>query len=111
MVKEGIWVEITTTLITGLNDDEKELCEMAKFLKNLDPAIPWHLNTFRPDYKMLDRPATDFSVLEKAYAIGKEVGLPYVYAYSTEVTDEKDSTFCPKCGELLIERQIGRAHV
>jgi pyruvate formate lyase activating enzyme len=104
MVKEGIWVEITTTLITDLNDNEKELSEMANFLKKLDPAIPWHLNTFRPDYKMLDRPATDYTILEKAYAIGKEAGLLYVYAYSTEVADEKDSTFCPKCGELLIER-------
>ena len=105
MVKGGIWVEITTTLITDLNTDEKELREMAGFLKKLDPAIPWHLNTFRPDYKMIDRPTTDYTVLEKAYTIGKEMGLSYVYAYSTEVADEKDRTFCLKCGELLIERR------
>jgi pyruvate formate lyase activating enzyme len=102
----GIWVELTTLLIHNTNDSEKDLRWIAEFIKDIDPSIPWHLSAMHPDYKMIDSSFTPYSTLERAWNIGREVGLKYVYAYTTEQTTEKDSTFCPKCNELLIERHF-----
>jgi pyruvate formate lyase activating enzyme len=99
-----IHLEITTLVIPGVNDSEKELTQIAQFIKDeLGPEIPWHISRFFPAYKMLDVPPTPIETLEKAYEIGKKVGLKFVYLGN--VSDpKKESTYCPKCGEPVIER-------
>ncbi|MGC8880737.1 MAG: AmmeMemoRadiSam system radical SAM enzyme [Minisyncoccia bacterium] len=99
----GIWEEITTLIIPGYNDSEKELKEIAKFLCNISPDLVWHITAFYPAYKMLDIPSTSLKTLIKAYQIGKEAGLKYVY--TGNIPDKNlESTFCPNCQEKLIER-------
>lgn len=102
--KNKIWIEVTTMLIEGVNDSVKDLKWIASFLKNISPNIPWHLSAMHPDYKMKEGRVTPYSRLERAYKIGREAGLKYVYAYSTENTTKLDNTYCSKCGKLLIER-------
>ena len=104
--KAGVWVELTTLLIDGVNDSERDIQWIVKFIKNINPSIPWHLSAAHPDYKMTDIQVTPYSTLERAWKIGKEEGLKYVYAYTTEQTTDKDSTFCRKCGTILIERHF-----
>src|SRR4030042_483611 len=76
--KAGIHIEITTLLIPDLNDNEKELEKIAKFIASIDKKIPWHISRFFPMYKILDKHTTPISSLEKAYKIGKK-HLKYVY--------------------------------
>lgn len=102
--KNNIWTEATTMLIEGVNDSEKDIKWIANFLKNTSSDIPWHLSAMHPDFKMRNGRVTPYSILERAYKIGREAGLKYVYAYSTEKTTELDNTYCSKCGKLLIER-------
>ena len=102
MVAEGIWVEVTTLLIEGENDSDKDLTEMAEFIANdLGRHVPWHLSAFHPDYKMQDHEYTGIDTLKRASVIGKKAGLYYVYMGNVPVHGD---TFCPKCGELLIDR-------
>ncbi len=102
MVKEGIWVEVTTLLIEGDNDSDKDLQEMAHFIANeLGVDVPWHLSAFHPDYKMLDHKQTKLSTLERANKIAKQAGLHYVYLGNVSVHND---TYCPDCGTLLIDR-------
>lgn len=54
----GVWVEVTTLVIPGLNDSTEELTDIAQFIKGVDMGIPWHVSAFYPTYKMLDRPRT-----------------------------------------------------
>jgi pyruvate formate lyase activating enzyme len=49
----GVWVEITTLLIPGLNDSETELRDLAQFIVSLGQEVPWHISRFHPTYKML----------------------------------------------------------
>jgi pyruvate formate lyase activating enzyme len=77
--KLGIWIEITTLLIPCYNDSEGEIRAIAKFIKELSPDIPWHISRFFPAYLMGDLPPTPVSTLKRAYEIGKEEGLRYVY--------------------------------
>ena len=99
-----VWIEVTTLLIPGLNDGNDELRAMAVWLAEVDPEIVWHVTAFRPAYKMLDRPPTLPRTLARAYEIGKEAGLHYVYVGNVMDAD-RESTFCPQCGQLLIRRR------
>ncbi len=104
LMKElGVWVEITTLIIPGLNDSDEFLGWTAEFIKSLDPAIPWHVTSFYPTYKLLDIPGTPVSTLRKAREIGLSAGLKYVYEGNLP-GEGGENTYCPSCGELLIER-------
>ncbi|CAN2047346.1 pyruvate formate lyase activating enzyme [Candidatus Magnetomoraceae bacterium gMMP-1] len=100
----GIFVEVTTLLITGLNDDPKELTELVDFIvKSLGPETPWHVSRFHPCYRLTDRPATSVESLKMARQIGMERGLQHVFVGNVP-GDNSESTFCYSCGKLLIDR-------
>jgi pyruvate formate lyase activating enzyme len=99
----GVWVEITTLVIPGWNDSAEELRDIARFIKGVDPAMPWHVTAFHPTYKMTDRPPTPVSTLKRAREIGREEGLRFVYQGNVP-GEGGENTYCPACGELLIQR-------
>ena len=107
MKDKGIWLEITTLLIPGLNDSPEELKDIAAFISNLCPEIPWHISRFHPQFKMLKVPSTPVSSLHRARYIGKEAGLKYVYSGNVP-GDEGENTYCSNCNKLLIKRYIYR---
>ena len=99
----GIWLEVTTLLIPGLNDSIEELKEIAQFLANLDPNIPWHISRFHPTYRLTHIPSTPPERIQRARDLGYEAGLNYVYTGNLP-GDEGEKTFCHECGELIIDR-------
>jgi pyruvate formate lyase activating enzyme len=99
----GVWVEITTLIIPGLNDSEEELRELARFIVSLGRETPWHISRFHPTYKMLDRSPTAVQILENARKIGLDEGLRYVYTGNIP-GDPGEDTFCYHCGQLLVDR-------
>jgi pyruvate formate lyase activating enzyme len=103
MKGKGIWIEVTTLVVPGMNDDEKELKDIADFLVEVGREIPWHISRFTPRYMMTDRKPTPLAALKKAYEVGKKAGLRYVYLGNVP-GDETEDTFCYSCGELLIKR-------
>ncbi len=100
---KGIWIEITTLLISGKNDSDEEIRSIAEFIADLDPAIPWHLSAFHPMYKMLDVPRTPSQTLRRAYTIGQEAGLKYLYVGNSD-DEDYESTYCPQCRNKVIDR-------
>jgi len=101
----GFWVEVVTLLVPDFNDSDDELRQIAKFLAWVSPDIPWHVTAFHPTYKMTDRPRTPADSLRRAYEIGREAGLHFVYAGNLPgLIDGAENTCCPGCNELLIER-------
>lgn len=99
----GVWVEVTTLVIPGLNDSEAELTEIAEFIASVDPSMPWHVTGFHPTYKLTDRPATSASSLQKAREIGLAAGLRYVYEGNIPGAGG-ENTVCPSCQARLINR-------
>jgi pyruvate formate lyase activating enzyme len=101
----GIFVEVTTLIVPGLNDDPAELKDLAAFIvEDLGPETPWHISRFHPTYKLNDRPATPVATLTAARKIGLNAGLRYVYTGNVP-GDAGENTFCYGCGELVIERR------
>ena len=93
MKKMGVWLEVTTLLIPGLNDSKEELKGLAKFLVDLDPDIPWHISRFHPTYRLTDVPPTPPDSIHRASEIGYEAGLKYVYSGNIP-GDKGEKTFC-----------------
>ncbi len=99
-----VWVEVTTLLIPGLNDGDDELRLLSRFVRDrMSPDVPLHFSAFHPSYKMLDRPPTPPATLTRARAIAMGEGLRYVYTGNVH-DPEGDTTFCPRCGARVIER-------
>ncbi|MFC1569523.1 radical SAM protein, partial [bacterium] len=99
----GIWVEVTTLLIPGLNDSQDELKQIAEFIVSVDPGMPWHISRFYPTYRMTDRQPTPPASVQKARQIGLDAGIQYVYTGNLP-GDEGESTFCYHCHTRLIHR-------
>lgn len=99
----GVWVEVTTLLIPGVNDSDEELGALATWLAAISPDIPWHLWRFHPDYRMTSIPWTHVRDLDRAVTIGRNAGLRYIYTSNTP-GDPNQHTRCPNCAAMLIER-------
>ncbi|NCP88083.1 MAG: AmmeMemoRadiSam system radical SAM enzyme [Anaerolineae bacterium CG_4_9_14_3_um_filter_57_17] len=102
----GLWVEVVTLVVPGLNDSNEELWQAARFLRGLSANIPWHVTAFHPDYTLTDRGATPAETLIRAAEIGREAGLNFVYAGNLPgQVGEYEETRCPACGCSLIKRR------
>ncbi|EFK08628.1 conserved hypothetical protein [delta proteobacterium NaphS2] len=97
-----IWVEVTTLVIPGQNDSDGELQHIARFIAGVSPEIPWHISRFHQSYQYGDTIPTPPETLRKAYRLGKEAGLQFVYVGN--MPGEEKDTLCPACSHPLIER-------
>ena len=107
----NVWLELTTLLIPGRNDDERELTALSRWVaEELGPDVPLHFTAFHPDYKLTDIAPTPPATLTRARRIALDQGLRYVYTGNVH-DSEGGSTYCHACGERLIERdwfRLGR---
>jgi pyruvate formate lyase activating enzyme len=102
--RRGVFIEVTTLVIPGINDSEPELKNMAAFLVNeLGPETPWHISRFHPTYQLLDVSPTPMGTLSRARDIGLKAGLKYVYIGNVP-GHPSENTYCPECGKIIIER-------
>jgi pyruvate formate lyase activating enzyme len=100
----GVWIELTTLIIPGLNDSDKELTALARFIATeLGCETPWHVSRFFPTYRLTDRPGTPLATLQRAGEIGRAAGLHYVYEGNVPGAGG-ETTWCPGCGKALIVR-------
>lgn len=98
------WLEITTLLIPGHNDSDKEIDQETKWIaENLGLDVPVHFTAFHPAYQLLDVASTPLETVRRAREIALKNGLKYVYTGNVIDTDG-NSTYCANCGKLLIER-------
>lgn len=99
-----VWFEITTLLIPGENDSEREVDELSKWVvEALGPDVPLHFTAFHPDYKMMDKPPTPPATLTRSRRIAMKNGLRYVYTGNVH-DEDGGSTYCHQCGKRLIGR-------
>lgn len=104
LVSAGIWVEVTTLVVPGMNDSEDELSDIAGFIAgDLGVDVPWHVSRFHGDYKMTDTPSTPMKTLDSAIEAGQRAGLRYLYCGNVPA-GQHENTRCPNCGATLIRR-------
>lgn len=102
----GLWIEIVTLVVPGLNDSDRELTAIAEFVASVSPDVPWHLTAFHPDYKMADHADTSAGRLVSAARIGRDAGLRFVYAGNMAGrVGRLEDTRCPGCDRTLVARR------
>jgi len=102
--KWNMHVEVVTNIIPEMNDDEQQLGALATWIKDeLGELTPWHVTRFYPQHEMMDLKPTPISTLERAYDIGRQAGLQFVYTGNV-AGNEHESTICYNCGTLNIGR-------
>jgi len=100
----GVWYEIVYLIITSLNDSDEELKDMSRWVyENLGPDVPLHFSRFYPKYQLRNLRPTDPERLTTARNIAMDTGLRYVYIGNVP-GDPSESTYCPKCKKMLINR-------
>jgi pyruvate formate lyase activating enzyme len=100
----GIFVEVTTLVIPGYNDDDANLQALTRWIvDHVGPETPWHVSRFYPAFHMPDEPPTPIETLRRAADIGREAGLAHVYIGNAPELEAED-THCAGCGSLVIER-------
>jgi len=103
--ERGFWLELVTLVVPGFNDDDAQLRRAADYIASVSPEIPWHVTAFHKDYRMTDPDNTSAETLLRACEIGAAAGLKFVYAGNLPGRVGRwEHTWCPDCGELLIER-------
>ena len=103
--KAGTWIEIVHLVIPTLNDSDKETDAMCRWLhENVGDEVPLHFTRFYPTYKLANLPPTSVAAVERAREIGLARGLKYVYVGNVPAKHPGESTYCPKCGKIVIER-------
>jgi pyruvate formate lyase activating enzyme len=104
LAKQKIWLEIVTLLIAGLNDDEKEVRALARFVRDeVGVDTPLHFTRFRPAYRMMNIPSTPIRALERAREVALAEGLHFVYVGNV-VGHPGNHTYCPDCRAVVIKR-------
>jgi pyruvate formate lyase activating enzyme len=104
VAKSGVWLEIVYLVIPSLNDDAAEVRKMAAWIiRNAGPDVPLHFNRFQPMYLLKNLPPTPVGSLEKLRRAALDEGLRFVYVGNVP-GHEGESTFCPKCGRVVIRR-------
>ncbi len=98
----GCFIEITTLIVTGINDKLEELMEIAGFIASIDKRIPWHLSRYYPSYRY-NKPATDVNFLTEVWESAIEV-LDYVFTGNIHPSDARSDTVCPECHTVVISR-------
>lgn len=106
--ESNCWLEITTLLIPGLNDNPVEIDAMTQWLyKYLGPEVPLHFTAFHPAGNLDRATPTPISTLKRAQKIAADNGLTHVYLGNVHV-DGAGNTHCENCKRTLIERDHGR---
>ncbi|OEF95853.1 AmmeMemoRadiSam system radical SAM enzyme [Desulfuribacillus alkaliarsenatis] len=72
-----IHVEVTTLVVTKINDNIEEIEELAAWLASIRSDIPLHLSRYFPNYKY-DEQATELQLMYKAEQVAKK-HLQHVY--------------------------------
>jgi len=99
----GLHLEVTTLVIPGVNDGDGILQGIAeRIVSGLGADVPWHVNGYYPAYRFT-APPTPVSTLERAWRIGQEAGLSFVYLGNVP-GHRLENTTCPDCGALLVGR-------
>lgn len=93
-------VEITTLIVNGYNDSIEEIGELSRWISKINPDIPLHLSRYYPSYKF-NEPSTP---IDKVMKCVEEARKSLNYVYPGNIPGVDTNTYCPECGNLIIDR-------
>ncbi len=102
-------VELTTLIVTGINDTIEEMESLINWIASIDRSIPWHVSRYYPNYRY-DAPPTDVQFMLEVCERSRGK-LDYVYCGNISGSYGWSNTVCPTCGNTVIRRSGYRTEV
>lgn len=102
----GVWIELSTPLIPGVNDDERSIEGLIDRVLALGAGTPWHLLRFHPDFRLQGAPPTPPALLARVRDRARARGLLHVYV-ERALGAEGRATRCPGCDAVVVSRHVG----
>lgn len=99
---ESCLVEVTNLVIPDENDSKEDVKALVNFIADVNTDIPLHFSRYFP-HRSFPSPPTPSEKLIEFYEMAIEK-LNYVYIGNI-VSDVGQNSFCPNCGETLVERR------
>lgn len=108
IAKSGKHLELTFLIIPEFNDSDQEWNEMISWVSDhCSPQTVLHVSRYFPYFK-INKPPTPLSTIQRFLEMAREK-LDYVYPGNTPQLESH--TYCPSCGNKLIERFLYEAEV
>jgi pyruvate formate lyase activating enzyme len=102
IAKSGKHLEITTLIVPGQNDGEREMMLQSEWIAGeLGKGTPLHLSRYFPKFRRKD-PETSQETMYRLFEIASG-NLDHVYMGNT-ISDSGQNTKCPKCGMIVTIR-------
>ncbi len=103
--RSGVWLELVYLVIPTLNDTDDQFRETSRWVReHLGVDVPIHFSRFHPAYRLKNLPPTPLKTVQNARDIAQAEGLQYVYLGNVPPGTYGESSYCPSCGSLLVER-------
>ncbi len=96
-------VELTTLIVTGINDSMDEMKDIVDWIASVDPHMPWHVSRYYPGYRH-DAPATDIDFMLRVFDMAREK-LHFVFCGNIPGHYGHSDTICPSCGSVVVRRK------
>ncbi len=107
--QRGVWFEVTNLVVPRYPDDLTMIGRMCDWMvSNLGPDYPVHFSRFHPKYELKRLSPTPVQILVRAREIAKQAGLHHVYLGNVRGVNDAETTFCPGCGQRVVERTVYR---
>jgi pyruvate formate lyase activating enzyme len=109
IARSGKHLEITTLILPGLNDSEKEMSLQIEWIAGeLGKDVPFHISRYFPSFKR-DDPPTSIETINSLYEIASKK-LNFVYI-GNSVSETGQNTVCPSCSTIVTTRQGYKTHL
>jgi pyruvate formate lyase activating enzyme len=108
IAKSGKHLELTFLIIPEYNDNDREWNEMISWITDhCSVHTVLHVSRYYPYYK-IDKPPTPLATIQRFLEMAREQ-IDFVYPGNTPQLESH--TYCPACGNMLIERFLYDASV
>lgn len=103
--REGVWFEVINLIVPTYTDKPDLIRAMCGWLvDHLGPDYPLHFSRFHPAHKLERLPSTPTEILIQARDIATQAGLHYVYIGNSPEPADAETTWCPKCKNMVVDR-------
>ncbi|MCX7626048.1 MAG: AmmeMemoRadiSam system radical SAM enzyme [Candidatus Sumerlaeaceae bacterium] len=103
----GVWVEIVNLIVPTYTDHLPTIRRMCEWVAHeVSPDVPMHFSRFHPAHRLAHLPPTPVETLKRARDEAKAAGLRYVYIGNVQGVPDAGTTYCPKCGKAVVERDV-----
>ena len=102
----GVWVEVINLVVPTYTDNldgTKRMCDW--LVANLGPDQPVHFSRFFPQHKLEYLEPTPIATLLRAHDVARAAGLKYAYVGNVPELRGSESTLCPSCRRVVVERR------